>query len=90
MYAAPQYPHLLLLLIVQLAHDTPVSLQMPDIFSSSQEFQTWFDSWSSAESVGQGGTDAARAAQREEQVRSAPSSPQMRVCELECRTSNKP
>lgn len=41
---------------------------MPDIFSSSEEFQAWFDSWSSPESAGNGGTDAARAAQREEQV----------------------
>eukprot|EP00892_Ulva_mutabilis_P010151 jgi/Ulvmu1/7508/UM037_0052.1 len=41
---------------------------MPDIFSSAEEFQSWFDSWASPDADGQAGTDAARAAQREEQI----------------------
>lgn len=47
---------------------TALALQMPDIFSSSGEFQSWFDSWATPETEAQAGTDGARAAQREEQV----------------------
>ena len=47
---------------------TALALQMPDIFSNSEEFQAWFDSWASHDTEAQPGTGAARAAQREEQV----------------------